>query len=205
MPTSKERPTDSHEEFSNKDFYGRAISALLRKEAGKHHDGYRVAGRLTDTAHSGRGRWTLTDKYSYESSAYDATLGSKVCASEQRRLQRTGQSVLYLQLQNQERESLGYYHAFWPHEVRPGGELDERLHANDTSRDRDFVFDHAAADLNLYCTDEVIDPFPYANWPDNQPHIYREVQLGGAHLVSAVTKAHTDPYLQQIYTELLFR
>lgn len=192
--------------FSNLDFYNRAIEALLRKEPSRgHHDGFRVGGRIAATAQTKHGNWVLTDKYSYEATAYDVSLGSKVHAIEQKRLQRAGESVLYLQLKDEQRKSLGYYHAFWPQELRSGSDLYERLHANDTSHDPDFVFDPDAADLGIYQDEEIIDPFPPAQWAEGQPHIYRERGIGGTHIVQAVTEAHTDPYLAQIYTELSFR
>lgn len=192
--------------FSGKDFYDKAVAALLRKELPTgHHDGFRVGGRLFETSETQSGRWTLTDKYSYESSAYDLSVGSHVSATEQRRLQRAGKSILYLQLSDERQRSLGYYHSFWPQELRPGTELHQRMIYNHPEDDPDFVIDYDALDMGLYHSDEVVDPFPVAQWADGQPRIYAERGISSVHFVTAVTEPHTDPYLAQVYKELSFR
>ncbi|HSD56508.1 MAG TPA: hypothetical protein VLA92_05170 [Candidatus Saccharimonadales bacterium] len=207
MSNSETAPTSSEGQFTCKDFYDRAIGALLRKAY--KGDGYRVEGRLTIPASAyeavSTGRWTLTDKYSYESAAYNLSQHPSLSQQELRRVQEAGKSVLYLELKTDDRRSLGYYHGFWPDELRPGLELYERLHANSPRDDVDFAIDQTALDLDLYCTEEVHDPFPIAQWPANQPHIYKEQATAGHHMVTAVTEPYTDPYLAQVYRELPFR
>jgi hypothetical protein len=204
--SSREQYLKQPGQFSNKDFYDRAIAALLRKQAGKgHHDGFRVTGKLVHTPQTEAGTWMLTDKYTYESAAYNLAVNTDVSAAEQRRLQQVGKSVLYLQLKDQRQQSLGYYHAFWPHELRAGSELYERVIVNYPEYETELVLEPNADDLDIYFADEVTDPFPQAIWTADQPHIYHEQSIGAAHVVRAITDAHSDPYLGQIYTELLVR